>query len=224
MNLQAHSAVLEGRFSGLLGNRLGGTELHDQSLWETSDWVVAPTLGAIVARWLIVVPRHPALNYRSWQRSTGHNPASIVELVGDHLGLSPERLIWFEHGPRNVGTAVGCGVDYAHLHILFEPTFTFDALIDHVRASAALDWRSTTSDLAFGELTGDQSYLVLGSGYRTFVAEGVESTGSQFLRRMVAATVGVVDDWDYRRYPHGKNIAETIEAFRMRACAAATDG
>jgi ATP adenylyltransferase len=217
MNLQTHSVTAEGRFAALLGDWPLGNQLHDQLLMETSEWVVAPTLGAIVPQWLIAVPRHAALNYKSWQRTTGQNPAAIVARVGEHLGLSKEQLIWFEHGPRDVGTAIGCGVDYAHLHILFDLAFSFDALIGQVRTAAALSWRSCTPDVAYAQLTGDNSYLVLSSGDRTIFAEDVDAIGSQFLRRMIAATAGVGDDWDYKRHPHHENIALTVSAFRARA-------
>lgn len=126
--MQTHGIAVTDRFATLLGDRRRGSEIYDQPLLETDSWVVAPTLGAIVPNWLIALPRHASLNFKSWQQATGHNPAEIVARVCAHLDLSVEQVLWFEHGPRDVGTVVGCGIDYAHLHILFDLDFTLDAL------------------------------------------------------------------------------------------------
>lgn len=224
MNLQTYSITAEGRFAALLGAGQQDSHVYDRALLETENWVAAPTLGAIVPNWLIVVPRHAALNFKIWQRVTGLDPATIVARIAEHLGLRFDQLIWFEHGPRDTGTSVGCGVDYAHLHILFDPAFTFDALLDQVQASAQLVWRSSKPDLAYSELSGQHSYLIVGCGNRVFYAEHVETTGSQFLRRMVAATANLDAYWDYRSHPHHENIALTSAVFKRRACAASLGG
>src|SRR4051794_24981619 len=98
----------EGRFAALLADSFFVRKAYDRPLLATPDWVVAPTLGAIVPNWLIAVPRLPALNFRSWRRGTGFDPSDIVEKIGGHLGLSTHRILWFEHGPKELGTDVGC--------------------------------------------------------------------------------------------------------------------
>jgi ATP adenylyltransferase len=182
---------------------------------ETPDWVLAPTLGAIVPNWVIVVPRQPALNFRSWREQAGAEPFSIIEDVAVRLGVSPERILWFEHGPKYVGSPVGCGVDYAHLHLILDAPFLFEALMGQVREGSNLSWQATLSSQAYGQLAKDESYLVVGQGHRAAVAVKVDHIGSQFLRRMVAATAGQPDAWNYRHHPQSRNIAQTIETFRQ---------
>lgn len=213
--MELETGVVSGeRFRVLLASHATDREPHDVPLMATPDWVLAPTLGAIVPNWVIAVPRQPALNFRSWRQRTGSNPVAIVGDVSVRLGVSPERILWFEHGPKHVGSAVGCGVDYAHLHLILDAPFSLEGLMDQVRTGSNLSWESIVSDQAYGQLTGDGSYLVVGQGQRAFFAMGVDNIGSQFLRRMVAATIGQPDTWNYRQHPQSQNIAQTIETFR----------
>ncbi len=221
--LQTGTIKAEGRFAALLAEATG-RGAHDRALIETQDWVVAPTLGAIVPNWLIVVPRRPVLNFRNWYEQTGENPAAIVTDIGKYLSLTADRVLWFEHGPKIVGTNVGCGVDYAHLHLILDPTFSFQTFVERVEASSTLQWRQLSCGEAYRHLTGQQSYLVIGTGERVAIAECVEQTGSQFLRRMVAAVTGQADVWDYRTQPHHENIHRTIETFRALESAARRGG
>jgi hypothetical protein len=207
-----------GRFRTLLASHATGQEPHDVPLMETPDWVLAPTLGAIVPNWVIAVPRRPALNFQGWREQADSNPFAIVEDVSARLAVAPERILWFEHGPKHVGSEVGCGVDYAHLHLILDAPFSFEALMDQIRSASDLTWESTLSDQAYALLPKDRSYLVVGEGRRASVAVGVDHIGSQFLRRMVAATVGQSDSWNYRHHPQPQNIAQTIETFRKLDC------
>jgi hypothetical protein len=204
----------KGRFVALLAAEAKRRKAYDRPLLETAEWVVAPTLGAIVPNWLIIIPRRPALNFHGWYRATGTDPHAIVTAVCKHVSLAGDKALWFEHGPKIVGTAVGCGTDYAHLHVILDPPFSFETFMAQVESSSALNWKQVVPEEAYDHLTGQYSYLVVGMGDRAAVAEVVELTGSQFLRRMVGTAVGKADEWNYRHHPHEENIARTIETFR----------
>ncbi len=223
MESQASAMKAEGRFAALLNPDAPGREAFDTPLLETPDWVVAPTIGAIVPNWLIVVPRQPALNFRCWYDQTGSEPTAIVAEIAEYLAVADDRILWFEHGPKASGTEVGCGVDYAHLHLILDPIFPFEAFVERVEASSRLNWQRSARAEAYRRLTGRDSYLMTGSGYRAVFAEGVEGTGSQFLRKMVGATVGQQDQWNYRRHLHQQNIDRTIATFRALESAAQRD-
>jgi hypothetical protein len=203
-----------GRFATILADNPVGRDIYDQPLLITPEWAVAPTLGAIVPNWLIVIPRRPALNFRNWFAQTGRNPETVIAALLAHLSLTADHVLWFEHGPRQIGTDVGCGVDYAHLHVIIYPEFSFNTLMRQIETSAKLNWQRGTSGTAYSQLSGENSYLVLGKGECVTIAERVEEVGSQFLRRMIAALSGQAHSWNYRRYQHRQNIVATIETFR----------
>ena len=203
------------RFATLLQGSNTTAEIYDRPLLERQDWLVAPTLGAIVPNWVLVIPRMRALNFREWQRKTGKKPELIVSAVCQHLGLRHADVIWFEHGPTERGSVSGCGVDYAHLHILFNPHFTFEALTDQARSMSKLDWQLTVTSQAYDFLSEADSYFVAGSGEQAISALNVESAGSQFFRRVIGSLTGRNELWDYRCHRHSDNITTTIKNFQI---------
>lgn len=212
MALQINESEGRRRFGALLANAPGA--LYDQPLLERPDWVMAPTLGAIVPGWLLAIPRQWALNFRDVLLTGGQSACAVLEDVQRELGLSPDEIIWFEHGPATAGTAVGCGLDHAHLHILIRPQFSFSSFVEHARAGAALDWHEVRAVDSYEMLRDGRSYCITGCGSRAVVAQGVETVGSQFFRRVVATLIGAPSRWDYRSEPHTQNVEATVTLVR----------
>jgi len=203
------------RFETLLqGETSHATASHDQPLLARADWLVAPTLGAIVPNWLLLIPRDAVLNFRAWRELRGRSPEQLLLNLRQHLGLSEDEIIWFEHGPRSAGTLTGCGLDHAHIHILVRPRFSFEAFAEKARSLSKLEWIAGTPEETHHRLTVNRSYLIAGSKDTAILAQDVEATGSQFFRRVVGALADAGDAWDYRRFPHADHIAETIRTFR----------
>src|SRR5947209_2503096 len=125
MRLMGEILVGGNRFRALLDGV--GAAAHDRPLLTTPKWIVAPTLGAIIPGWLLALPRRAVLNFNQWAAAEGESPETILQQLTEHLGLAAHEVIWFEHGPLNNGTVVGCGLDHAHIHILIRPPFTFDS-------------------------------------------------------------------------------------------------
>lgn len=214
------STKAAGRFAALLASDIRENAAHDRPLLEAADWVVGPTLGAVIPNWTIAVPRLAALNFREWARSSDGDPVEIVADVTRMLSVEADRIVWFEHGPRAPKTEVGCGVDYAHLHILLDPPFSFDELITQAKSMLDLEWRDEHPLSAYRSLGDDSSYLMVGSNDRVAIAEHVERIGSQFLRRAVAIVAGKDDAWNYRTAPGHENIARTMTNYRALHAAA----
>ncbi|WP_448657766.1 hypothetical protein ACPVPU_09845 [Sphingomonas sp. CJ99] len=198
------------RFAALLSGR--GDTAYDRPLLETKDWIVAPTLGAIVPGWLLVIPRRAATSFREWTARSGLVPLSAVVDVAAHLGLAMNEIIWFEHGPATAGTVVGCGLDYAHMHMIIRPQFDFDAFAATAHAMTDLEWHNSEAHDAYTRV-GTSSYFIAGSGDSAMIATEVETAGSQFFRRVAASLIEDGESWDYRSHPHSKNIQGTIEMF-----------
>lgn len=200
----------EGRFARLLASTIKVRPLHDTPLLESEDWVAAPSLGALIPGWLIVLPRAAALNFQQWSRAD-RTPLSVLASVAYQLGLKSHEYIWFEHGPRAKGTTVGCGLDYAHLHILINPPFTFNQLVDCVRSDDRVAWNDVQADDVYSRSAASGSYFAIGHGSRAFLASDVEVAGSQYIRRAIANLVGLSDTWNYRAFPHHENIQKTVD-------------
>ena len=202
------------RFDVLL--QLGSHESpdYDRPLLARADWLVAPTLGAIVPNWLLLIPRDQVLNFRAWIKLRGQSLERLLYDVRHHLGLLEDEIIWFEHGPRAAGTSIGCGLDHVHIHMLIRPSFSFEDFAAMARSLSKLEWLTPSFKDAYKGLGVDRSYLISGCGNTTITAQDVEATGSQFFRRVVGALVNAGDSWDYRNYPHRDHVLDTIKTFR----------
>ena len=213
-----------GRFAAILRESDDKPALHNQPLFECEDWLVVPTLGAIIPNWLIVLPRQPALCLRSWRRQYEKEPNDIIRTLSAHLGTHSDDLVWFEHGPSHTHSSVGCGTDYAHLHILFNPAFTFASFVRHSIDHSMLEWTTAHSDRVYENLPFDGSYLIAASGNASVFVSQVECLGSQFFRRVVSFLSDRVCAWDYKEYPHLDNIKRTAQNFRALETASHVKG
>ena len=211
---QPTETISEGRFSALLKASTGQRAPYNQLLLERIDWIVAPTVGPIVPNWLIAVPRRPALSFRDWTRRYETSPLGIIDDLCAHLEIASSNIVWFEHGPAGFNSPVGCGTDYAHLHVIFKPEFTFDEFVGKSVSISNLSWKRTTVENIYGSLLDSHSYLVAGSGCSGIYTSRVESTGSQFFRRVVGALSGCMDSWNYKYFPYTENVSRTINNFR----------
>ena len=87
---------------------------------------------------------------------------------------------------------------------------------------SGITWSQQFGNFSYKKLLGESSYIVAGRGAEYLLAEaGVERTGSQFMRRVIAALVGQPEAWDYKLHSHRDNIMQTIETFAVHKCAAA---
>ena len=209
------------RFRELLSGRNTERAAYDQVLLDKRECVVAPTLGSIVPGWLLVVPRRPAVSFRKWQALTGIDPIRLVGEILAELKIEAEQAIWFEHGPSAEGSSVGCGVDYAHLHVLVGPPFSFEQFATAAVENARVDWRRSSSQEAYSFISAERSYLVVGSLAGVLFAENVETVGSQFFRRIVAALVGMPHQWNYKTHAHLENVRRTVSTVNNRRALAA---
>ena len=202
------------RFAAIFHETKETQPLHNQPLYECDDWLVVPTLGAIVPNWTIVLPTQPALCLRSWRRQYGKQPQDIIRTLSTHLRIDVGDFIWFEHGPSRTQSSVGCGTDYAHLHVLFNPTFTFGSFLRNSIRRSQLEWTIAHSDHVYDELPDDHSYLMAASGQASAFVSHVECLGSQYFRRIVSLLSGKEREWNYRTFPHFDNIRRTADNFR----------
>lgn len=215
LNVESRSQLGSQRFTAILSESQCASLPCDHVLSESNDCLVVPTLGSILPNWLLVIPRQQTINYVQWRKVTGLEPSQIVNDVMAMHDISSERAIWFEHGPANPGSIVGCGVDHAHLHIIAGAPFSFDDFVATSMRMSALNWERLPPAEVHRSLSDGNSYLMAASGNRGVIAENVDNVGSQFFRRVVATLSGCPDAWDYRTHPHLENVHMTLARFSL---------
>jgi ATP adenylyltransferase len=175
--------------------------------------VVTPTLGSILANWLLIVPRTPVINFARWEAAGGAEPFDLVQAALTKHDITGSRVFWFEHGPSEAGSSVGCGVDQAHLHVIVDPPFSFQDFVSGAMEASQLTWQNSLARTAHLSVKPGASYLIAASMDRAVVSQNVEGVGSQYFRRVIADLVQHPDAWNYRTHPYLDNVRKTIRAF-----------
>jgi ATP adenylyltransferase len=92
--------------------------LWDTPLFESDSFVALPTVGALVEGWLLVVPRSYHLSFAELSSAMFSELDLFLKEVVAVLESTYGSVCAFEHGPVEAESAVGCGVDQAHLHLV----------------------------------------------------------------------------------------------------------
>lgn len=208
LDTNQHLAFMGSRFESLLA-----LDPVDRSLWntvlaETSDYLVVPTLGSIVPHWHLVIPREPSINLH--EHLGGKCIKDIRSVIAPIIeAISPKQLLWFEHGPRFAGSVVGCGTDYAHLHVILDAPFSYSEFQNAAGEFRTL-WTEHHTESAYGEIDPEAEYYAFGDLESAFVSQESGRPTSQLFRKVVANLVGKPDQWDYRLFPHDECVRSTI--------------
>lgn len=117
----------------------------------------------------------------------------------------------FEHGAGSVGSASGCGVDQAHVHVAgLEQGFVQSLLGD---TSTSLQWTAADPYDPWADIPKGADYLLLAQDGCAWTALTLNPI-SQFIRRRIADFVGSPGKWDYKNYPYAYNAERTKTIFQ----------
>lgn len=174
---------------------------------------VVPTIGSLVPGWTLVVPRISALSISQLSVSHRRQILDIAATVRNKVSRWASQTYFFEHGANSAGSATGCGVDQAHLHIV---PLEFD-LISAALREAEGEWLEVSRDDPWMDSDTTQDYYLI-SNYEQAYVTYPKIKLSQFFRRIVAREIGRPEEWDYRRYPHYANVEQTVGRFRDSRC------
>ncbi|QOT72016.1 HIT domain-containing protein [Sphingobium fuliginis] len=201
------------RFQAILSSHSQGRKPWDKIVCESESFVAFPSLGSMVAGWLLIVPRRPLLNLRlltNVERSELHNFISTVVAKVDAF---PGRAYAFEHGNDTIGGPVGCGVDQAHLHIV---PLEFDLLkAAREKLDDNMQWTDHDNAANFDATIPDfGEYVSIWSpGDRHGLTGVMREPRSQWVRRVIAEKLGREQAWDYKAHPDIQNLTKTVEVF-----------
>jgi diadenosine tetraphosphate (Ap4A) HIT family hydrolase len=185
----------------------------DTPLFESPSFVAIPTVGALIEGWLLIVPKIPCLSFAELPKPLFCEFETFLAEVAGAVNATFGSVSVFEHGPARPGNLIGCGVDYAHMHVL-------PAVCDLVQGAQslapAIQWRSVNS------IADIQQFAGSGSGY-WFVkpnfnlddcyigtCDSVKPV-SQLFRRIIANHLGKSHQFDWKLYSGESIIAATVE-------------
>lgn len=202
------TALNEARFSWLFRTAAGESKPdYDWVIFETEHFAVLPSLGSLVAGWLLVVPKRQVANFSQLKQIEFRELSNLLADVKEKLSVFPGAPFVFEHGGP-LGSSVSCGVDQAHLHIV---PLRFD-LIETVQSDPSVHWTDVDSVECLNRLLNVQDeYLYISNSTKSLLGK-LEKPESQWFRRKIADAIGNANEWNYRDYPHLELMKETVNA------------
>lgn len=187
--------------------------LWDTPIFESKSFVVVPTVGALVEGWLLVVPKEPALSFAKISPVLFFELQELLQEIVPVVTSCYGSISIFEHGPTASQNAVGCGVDYAHLHVV--PTNC--DLYDGARKIAPnLSWESVSSLADITQYADSKGgYWFLQQPFPGGICRIAESKDgiypNQLFRRIIASHLGRPSAFDWKNDPCEAKIAATVK-------------
>lgn len=191
---------------GAIENR----QIWNRPLLESQNFVVIPSLGALVVGWVLIVPKHHAISMGALSDSDWAELDDLKRTTASALRAYYRLPVCaFEHGPSREGLRLGCGVDHAHLHLvpidsdLMTATRRFTSWSAPWRPARLLDCRAAFED---GE---GYLYVEQPTGFGHIVTD--RDFESQVFRRAIATAIGLEEQFRWREYPQMRNVKATIQ-------------
>jgi len=182
----------------------------EREILRTERFVALPSLGALVPGWTLLVPRRPILSLAETTSQERVELAQLADTIAKRVRTEDNQVFCFEHGSREVGSATGCGVDQAHLHVVplpFDLIAAAFACIDGaiawsnpVRAQRPLDLLPVVGEYVAIWRVADRLTMI----------GNVRRPVSQWVRRVIAANLGIGEEWNYRTHPQAHNVNLTL--------------
>jgi ATP adenylyltransferase len=181
----------------------------DRVLFESPNFAVVPTIGAIIEGWLLIVPRKHHICFGALRGDLLPELKALQNQTRRALEECYGPVAIFEHGPTDSKQPIGCSVDHAHLHIL-ATGLDLLAEVKHV-FSQGLTWTNIDS---IGELRTvyDQGlpYLYLEQPIGTGYFASHPNFESQIFRKVIAKSVGTPHRFDWRSFPESQTVESTV--------------
>lgn len=182
--------------------------INQRCVLETKNFVCFPSIGSFVEGYLLVIPKEHFLSTLSIPYHYTEELLSIIEFLGKfYLDSYQSKFIIFEHGSSNLSNTGGMSVLHAHLHLV-----PYNALfVSSINEFHFIKYNNFL-DLKMDYLSrGAQSpYLLLKDIDDNIYYCEDEEIPSQYFRKKVCNSCGLIEMGDWKEYPFVDNIVKTI--------------
>jgi len=202
---------------GLLKRRATDLEHEpwDIVLYESDNFVIVPTLGSLIEGWVLIVSKCHYVCMGDLPTSVWGELEEVVELASSLIERAYGPPTVFEHGPKEEGLNVGCGVDHAHIHVV---PITFSIINEAVKDLVRFNFGGTQSqsylDTVSELYNEEKSYIYIEEPDSEPYYFAAERVPCQYLRRLIARKIGIEEKYDYNKYYFRRNVNHTIAKTR----------
>lgn len=181
-------------------------------IYEGKNWVIWPTIGAIVPGYVLIVSKKHRLSMMDCDKD------EIVEL---EIILKETRrvlesiynlsCIVFEHGGRcGIGNKPSC-IDHCHLHVLPLKEDIYKRIdaerFKIIKLESLNDFMKMKRQYF--------SYLLYQNHEEEFFLIYADTYISQYFRQLIALSEGIPEKWNWRHNHFAENISRTINDYKL---------
>ena len=185
--------------------------LWNRPLFESLNFVVIPSLGALIEGWLLIVSKTHFICAAAFPDHMVAELESLKSNVCEAVRSRYGNAIVFEHGPASDSRPVGCGVDHAHLHVV-PISHDLTAPVLALLPSAAV-WQGGDLSACRAAFRSGFDYLYLEQAPHDPKILVWANVGSQLFRRAIASQLGVPEEYNWREHPRRESAVSTAAAF-----------
>jgi ATP adenylyltransferase len=195
--------------------RQDSKEPWNKPLFESPNFVVLPSLGALVEGWLLLIPKSHFICLGALPEVLVAEMHEMKEIISKFLQTQYGEVCAFEHGHSKPNCDIGCSVDHAHLHIVpiaFDIGVGMNQFLPTNAYWYKADIRDCQTAFARGE---DYLYLEQPIGAGRMITS--PEIGSQLFRRAIATQLGVADHFNWRENLQLTNVQATIDKLQVHS-------
>ncbi len=186
----------------------GPGEAWNRPLLESKNFVVLPSLGALVEGWLLLVPKNHYICMGAIPDEFAVELQTIKGILCSALHQTYGEVCVFEHGPNRANLNIGCGVDHAHLHFL-PLSFNLASAVSPFLPEEIF-WSEANLEKCRDAYLHGSDYLYLEQPIGRGRIATHNSFGSQLFRRAIASQIGAINQFNWREFPQFQNVYATI--------------
>jgi ATP adenylyltransferase len=190
-------------------------EYWNEPLFESPNFIVLPSLGALVEGWLLLLPKDHFICAGALPEHLVPEMEKLKMTVLSLLRRRYGKALAFEHGPHTANLQLGCGVDHAHLHLV-PLSFNLASAVNPFLPEG-VKWRPDSGQERRTAFLADQDYLYLEQPSGNAVIATHDDFGGQLFRRAIATTLGFPGQFNWRDYSHLTNVQATIRSIKALA-------
>jgi diadenosine tetraphosphate (Ap4A) HIT family hydrolase len=179
-------------------------------LYESENFYVTPTLGGFVEGYLLICTKEHFIGLNQLPEELFQELDEVKEKVREILSEIYTEPVFFEHGVIDEIRKGGCCIDHAHLHAIPIDFDIFDDIARNIEArkideiKKLIEQRQRKMQYFYYENQKGDKYV--------FDLE--IQPPSQYLRRLIAARIGLVELWNWEENPEFSNFYETLKKLR----------
>lgn len=173
-------------------------------LFESEDFIVFPSVGALVPGHILVVPKRHTTAMAYLDRIEISNFKNIIRILSGILGkIYDKNVICMEHGAIKLNHSTGICVDHAHIHLL--PTnLPILKLVQLKMNKVCLHELNKLQNIC-------NEYILVSQGIENFFYSVVDKIPSQFLRKIVFDEEKLSGNWNWKEDQRVSIMQQTID-------------